>query len=120
MATSVEENVVDEKSSDQEVEPSEEPTSFKALVCNIMLVDAWLNMTDCGFLVEGYISMIYMRLTLMVGCLFISIQGVVDVLCEACELLKWKNPTKIQRESIPVALESKLNMFVVLITNMCD
>ncbi|XP_041363605.1 probable ATP-dependent RNA helicase DDX47 [Gigantopelta aegis] len=31
--------------------------------------------------------------------------GVVDVLCEACELLKWKTPTKIQRESIPVALE---------------
>ncbi|XP_060068591.1 probable ATP-dependent RNA helicase DDX47 [Ylistrum balloti] len=33
--------------------------------------------------------------------------GVVDVLCEACELLKWKTPTKIQRESIPVALQGK-------------
>ena len=30
--------------------------------------------------------------------------GVVDVLCEACEGLKWKEPTKIQRESIPIAL----------------
>ena len=30
--------------------------------------------------------------------------GVLDVLCEACEGLKWKEPTKIQRESIPVAL----------------
>ncbi|XP_056017700.1 probable ATP-dependent RNA helicase DDX27 [Ostrea edulis] len=31
--------------------------------------------------------------------------GVVDVLCEACEQLKWKAPTKIQREAIPVALQ---------------
>ena len=30
--------------------------------------------------------------------------GVVDVLCEACEGLKWKTPSKIQREAIPVAL----------------
>jgi ATP-dependent RNA helicase DDX47/RRP3 len=33
--------------------------------------------------------------------------GVVDVLCEACESLKWKTPSKIQRESIPVALTGK-------------
>ncbi|KAH3884342.1 probable ATP-dependent RNA helicase DDX47 [Dreissena polymorpha] len=33
--------------------------------------------------------------------------GVVDVLCEACEGLKWKSPSKIQRESIPVALTGK-------------
>ncbi|OWF38984.1 probable ATP-dependent RNA helicase DDX47 [Mizuhopecten yessoensis] len=33
--------------------------------------------------------------------------GVVDVLCEACELLKWKTPTKIQQESIPIALQGK-------------
>ena len=31
-------------------------------------------------------------------------QGVVDVLCEACEQLKWKVPSKIQREAVPVAL----------------
>lgn len=31
--------------------------------------------------------------------------GVVDVLCEACEQLKWKTPTKIQREALPVALQ---------------
>ncbi|KAI8437132.1 hypothetical protein MSG28_010482 [Choristoneura fumiferana] len=33
--------------------------------------------------------------------------GVVDVLCEACKDLKWKNPSKIQKEAIPVALEGK-------------
>lgn len=31
--------------------------------------------------------------------------GIVDVLCEACEQLKWKAPTKIQKEAIPVALQ---------------
>lgn len=30
-----------------------------------------------------------------------------DVLCETCETLKWKNPTKIQKEAIPVALQGK-------------
>lgn len=33
--------------------------------------------------------------------------GVVDVLCEACERLKWKRPSKIQREALPPALEGK-------------
>ncbi|ESO89083.1 hypothetical protein LOTGIDRAFT_229010 [Lottia gigantea] len=33
--------------------------------------------------------------------------GIVDVLCEACENLKWKKPTKIQREAIPIALSGK-------------
>ncbi|XP_071130392.1 probable ATP-dependent RNA helicase DDX47 [Mytilus edulis] len=33
--------------------------------------------------------------------------GLVDVLCEACEQLKWKFPSKIQRESIPIALQGK-------------
>ncbi|KAL5018152.1 hypothetical protein ScPMuIL_003874 [Solemya velum] len=33
--------------------------------------------------------------------------GVVDVLCEACQQLKWKTPSKIQREAIPVSLEGK-------------
>ncbi|XP_071962702.1 probable ATP-dependent RNA helicase DDX47 [Antedon mediterranea] len=33
--------------------------------------------------------------------------GLVDVLCESCEQLKWKVPTKIQREAIPVALQGK-------------
>jgi ATP-dependent RNA helicase DDX47/RRP3 len=31
----------------------------------------------------------------------------VDVLCAACEQLKWKEPSKIQREAIPVALQGK-------------
>lgn len=33
--------------------------------------------------------------------------GVVDVLCQACEGLKWKTPSKIQREALPVALTGK-------------
>ncbi|KAL1140488.1 hypothetical protein AAG570_000420, partial [Ranatra chinensis] len=33
--------------------------------------------------------------------------GVVDTLCDACESLKWKLPTKIQREAIPVALKGR-------------
>ncbi|XP_038063851.1 probable ATP-dependent RNA helicase DDX47 [Patiria miniata] len=33
--------------------------------------------------------------------------GVVDVLCEACERLKWKTPTKIQRESLPLSLKGR-------------
>ena len=30
--------------------------------------------------------------------------GLVDVLCDACEKVGWKNPSKIQAEAIPVAL----------------
>ncbi|KRT81189.1 helicase, partial [Oryctes borbonicus] len=33
--------------------------------------------------------------------------GLVDVLCTACEQLKWKEPSKIQKEAIPVALQGK-------------
>nr|CAD7461481.1 unnamed protein product [Timema tahoe] len=33
--------------------------------------------------------------------------GLIDVLCEACEKIKWKAPSKIQREAIPVALKGK-------------
>ncbi|KAJ0176416.1 hypothetical protein K1T71_007595 [Dendrolimus kikuchii] len=33
--------------------------------------------------------------------------GIVDVLCEACGELKWKKPSKIQKEAIPVALQGK-------------
>lgn len=36
--------------------------------------------------------------------LFLS-KGIVDVLCEACEQLKWNSPTRIQKEAIPVALQ---------------
>ena len=34
-------------------------------------------------------------------------QGLVEVLCEACEQMGWKSPSKIQREAIPVALQGK-------------
>lgn len=33
--------------------------------------------------------------------------GVTEVLCEACDQLGWKNPSKIQVEAIPVALEGR-------------
>ncbi|XP_055595904.1 ATP-dependent RNA helicase DDX47 [Uranotaenia lowii] len=33
--------------------------------------------------------------------------GLVDTLCEACRALKWKAPSKIQREAIPLALQGK-------------
>lgn len=33
--------------------------------------------------------------------------GLVDALCEACETLKWKEPTLIQKEAIPVALKGR-------------
>jgi ATP-dependent RNA helicase DDX47/RRP3 len=32
---------------------------------------------------------------------------VEDVLCEACERLGWKSPSRIQQESIPVALAGR-------------
>jgi ATP-dependent RNA helicase DDX47/RRP3 len=32
-----------------------------------------------------------------------------DALCEACEKLGWKVPTKIQCEALPVALQSRFN-----------
>ncbi|XP_017006975.2 ATP-dependent RNA helicase DDX47 [Drosophila takahashii] len=33
--------------------------------------------------------------------------GLNETLCQACEELKWKAPSKIQREAIPVALQGK-------------
>lgn len=33
--------------------------------------------------------------------------GVTDVLCETCEQLGWKQPTKIQVEAIPIALQGR-------------
>ncbi|XP_019932811.3 ATP-dependent RNA helicase DDX47 [Aedes albopictus] len=33
--------------------------------------------------------------------------GLIDTLCEACRALKWKAPSKIQKEAIPLALQGK-------------
>ncbi|XP_034946251.1 probable ATP-dependent RNA helicase DDX47 [Chelonus insularis] len=33
--------------------------------------------------------------------------GIIDILCQACEDLKWIVPTKIQREAIPLTLQGK-------------
>lgn len=41
----------------------------------------------------------------MQGGLRVVFQGVVDVLCEACEGLKWYSPTPIQREALPLAFQ---------------
>jgi len=35
------------------------------------------------------------------------LQGVDDVLCEACDRLGWKQPTRIQKDSIPPALAGR-------------
>lgn len=43
--------------------------------------------------------------------MYIILQGVIDVLCEACEQLKWKAPSKIQREAIPVALQGMHDIY---------
>ena len=41
----------------------------------------------------------------MGACFLICPQGIDDVLCAACAQLKWKTPSTIQREALPVALE---------------
>lgn len=41
--------------------------------------------------------------------MLIMFQGVTEVLCEACDHLGWKSPTKIQVEAIPVALQGKVS-----------
>ena len=43
----------------------------------------------------------------------VSSQGVTEVLCEACEALKWKTPTAIQREALPIAFQGGLSNTVV-------
>lgn len=55
-----------------------------------------------------YILIGLMFFSSLVHSLLIPFQGIIDVLCEACQSLKWKAPTKIQREAIPVALQGWL------------
>lgn len=40
------------------------------------------------------------------------LQGIVDSLCQACEDLKWKAPTKIQREAIPLTIQGNFSINV--------
>ncbi len=35
-------------------------------------------------------------------------QGLTDVLCEACAAMGWKTPTSIQKEALPLAFEGEL------------
>lgn len=39
--------------------------------------------------------------------LFFYRQGIIKPLCDACDQLKFKHPTEIQKESIPWALEGR-------------
>lgn len=47
------------------------------------------------------------RTNFLIAVIFPSPQGLNDVICDAIKLLKWKKPSKIQREAIPVALQGK-------------
>lgn len=38
-----------------------------------------------------------------------------EVLCEACDQLGWKSPSKIQIEAIPVALQGERVLSVLLL-----
>jgi hypothetical protein len=56
--------------------------------------------------VEVMISYVICKLCSLyiIWALFLP-KGIVDILCEACEQLQWKSPSKIQKEAIPVALQ---------------
>ena len=43
------------------------------------------------------------------------LKGVADVLCDACAEMKWNEPTLIQREALPVALQGKWNYISVTV-----
>jgi len=69
----------------------------------LAVVETGWTALQCGF---GW----WLRLLLTdvsFPALFDDTQGVTDVLCEACDQLGWKVPTKIQVEAIPVALQGK-------------
>lgn len=71
------------------------------IIWNIPPVWLWWN--NCCNLVLKH----YQQLTkVFTRCLCRS-QGVTEVLCEACDQLGWKTPTKIQVEAIPVALQGE-------------
>lgn len=38
----------------------------------------------------------------------------MDTLCTTCIQLKWNEPTKIQREAIPLVLEGNVNETIIL------
>lgn len=57
---------------------------------------------------EGFGKSIFLSRSLYAGLnltVDFYLQGLIDTLCEACLELKWKVPSKIQREAIPVALK---------------
>jgi ATP-dependent RNA helicase DDX47/RRP3 len=80
-----EENPVIEDQDYQDCDNSEEKT--------------WQELVSVVFVVSCY------HVTFVI--VLIHLQGLVDTLCEACIDLKWKAPSKIQREAIPLALQGK-------------
>ena len=52
-------------------------------------------------------QVLYIYNTALSLCYNYLLQGVTEVLCEACDQLGWKSPTKIQIEAIPVALQGE-------------
>lgn len=47
--------------------------------------------------------------------------GVREELVKACERLGWKNPTKIQTEALPYALEGKVFVFILrFVYGLCE
>ena len=64
---------------------------------------------SCTFCLNGVFQcfLFFVMNSSVIYLFLLKLQGVVDVLCEACEQLQWKNPTKIQKEALPVALEGE-------------
>jgi superfamily II DNA/RNA helicase len=78
---------------DQKVGENDEKTTFKDLVSAKLkfFLLYFCKLFDSLVVVDVFV------------CYFP--QGVTEVLCEACEKVGWKIPTKIQRECIPLALQ---------------
>ncbi|KAK6055419.1 hypothetical protein COOONC_07075 [Cooperia oncophora] len=71
----------------------QEPKTFKELVCAVY----W-----------NFGSYHYFTISIIViSAAKIGLQGVCDSLCEACERLDWKTPTKIQIAALPHALSGR-------------
>ena len=51
----------------------------------------------------------------MVELCSLTVQGVVDVLCEACQAMKWATPTPIQKEALPVAFQGRCRCVCVYV-----